>query len=187
MGRVPTSYGEKVDTDKWMGKAHKPIYGLKVSAAALYEYLGKKLRAIGFVKSEHDGALWMRRRKGQLDLLGHWVDDCVCLSTAPDGGKRIIRELQDAGLLIKDEGEGDRFIGVRMAKDKTTGIVTMDTLRYEQKLINKYDHDSKLRERYLPADPSLTAKVLEEAATLRGRATETETRAATAVEDPIFE
>ena len=63
---------------------YKALNGLRTSRARWAERLADSLRAMGFVSSYADPAMWMRNKGDHWEYICVWVDDMLIISKDPD-------------------------------------------------------------------------------------------------------
>ena len=105
------------DNRKYCLKLHKNLYGLKQAAKNFFLLLQTTLEGIGFKQSQVDPCLFLR-------------DDCICAVYVDDTlffskDKKVLDEVVNslnAKLALKDEGEVNDFLGIKIRKQPDGGI-----------------------------------------------------------------
>ncbi|KAJ3481936.1 hypothetical protein NLJ89_g12173 [Agrocybe chaxingu] len=72
----PVEYRRK-DSRRYVFRLHKSLYGLKQGAKNWYDALRKALEELGFVRTEADHGVFVKRVGEQILILAVHVDDCL--------------------------------------------------------------------------------------------------------------
>ena len=148
-------------SNKWVMKIHKYAYGLDTSAQALYKLLAKVLISMGFKRSSHDSCLFYSYENGEIVFVIVYVDDCTWSATSMEILEEIIRIVKDvAKLIVTVEKLPERVVGWNVTYHEND-CISLDTMYYEETIVEKYDLDGKLKMRELPGNPALTDIQLE--------------------------
>lgn len=90
------------------------------------------------------------------------MDDCTFSSTSKSLLEQIIKSIErDAKLIVTTEDQPERVVGWNVTYHDQ-GAISLDTLYYEESIVDKYDIDGKLKMRELAGNPALTDVMLEQ-------------------------
>lgn len=96
------------------------VYGLADASYTWHEHAKKGLRQCGFVQSKVDPCLFY---KGEV-LFILYVDDAVCLSKNKEEGDKLIKELQQLGYVLTDEGSLSAYLGIQIERKGNAVMMT---------------------------------------------------------------
>ena len=108
---IQVSEGESSD---YVLKLLKNIYGQKQAGRVWNEYLVDKLTSLGYKASLIDDCVFYR---GDIIFMVY-VDDGILLGKDDEQLKAAIREIQESGLNIEDQGHPADYVGVNIKKLK---------------------------------------------------------------------
>uniref|UniRef100_A0AAV1T532 Integrase catalytic domain-containing protein n=1 Tax=Peronospora matthiolae TaxID=2874970 RepID=A0AAV1T532_9STRA len=113
-------------SDKLALRLKKPLYGLKQAGRLWSKLLDTKLVEAGFSRCVSDACLYIRHDGGELTIVGVYVDDLLVTATSQDKVEEFFKAM--SVLSIKDLGQVNKFLGMRMAlKDSKTYTVDQTT------------------------------------------------------------
>ena len=107
----------------------KGLYGLASSAARFHDKLVSTLRSIGFIPSQADYDLWMRKSRNHYEYIATWVNDLLVFSKKPMDIIEIIRDTYDLkGVGAPEYYLGSDYLTAPNEKDdqQLKGIATVD-------------------------------------------------------------
>lgn len=115
----------------------RALYGLKSSGAAFRSFLADTIYELGFIPSKADPDVWMRPAIKE-DGFKYWeylliyVDDCLCVSHAPE---KVLKRIQGEGFTLKDGKmePPDTYLGATlttMTNDEGTECWAMSSDKY---------------------------------------------------------
>lgn len=117
----------------------KSIYGLKQSGRAWNKKLDEELKAMGFIQLETDKCIYIKNNEdGEFAILGAYVDDLILATTKTKLMNDILKELSSK-FAIKDLGEPNNMLGMRIKRNRKENIITLDQNEYIQKLLDKFN------------------------------------------------
>ena len=122
---LPDELYQLFDANLWSGKAWKllkALYGLKQGARAWFKLLHDSLITLGFQASQYTPSLYFRDVNEKRTFLLVYVDDILIASTSKKEIVAIKRELKEL-FDIRDLGEANLFLGMRIHHDKEKGVV----------------------------------------------------------------
>jgi hypothetical protein len=100
-------------------RVNKSIYGLKQSGRNWNKDVNTLLTQLGFTQLQLDNCLYLRRRNGNLQLIGLYVDDLLIASN-PGPEIEQLKKALNAKYKMKDLGSVTHFLGMRMKQNNTT-------------------------------------------------------------------
>ena len=106
-------------------RLHRALYGLRQASRAWNQRLAAELRAKGFVQSNADPSLWILYGERGVVLTMFYVDDgLVCARTAEEAD--AIVKLVGSMFSIRELGEPEDFLGIRITRDRQAKTITID-------------------------------------------------------------
>jgi Reverse transcriptase (RNA-dependent DNA polymerase) len=93
-------------------KLIKNVYGLKDASKTWVDHLSKGLLEHGFRKSEVDPCLFIK--KDMLFCL--YVDDAICLTPRKEQADQLIKDLEQKGYVLTDEGPLSAYLGIQVER-----------------------------------------------------------------------
>ena len=115
---------------------HKALYGLRTSGARWAERLADSLRALGFISSYADPAIWMREQEDHWEYVCVWVDDMLIMSK---NTKSIITQLEKE-YTLKGVGFPKYYLGADMKKvESHENLFLMGSTTYVKACITIYE------------------------------------------------
>ncbi len=131
--------GYKIDgvtnSNEYVLKIHKNIYGQKQAGRVWYLHLVKKLEQVGFVKSEIDECVFY---KGNM-LYVLYTDDSILAGPDQKEIDKTIQQMKKVGLDITIEGTLNDFLGVNIDRHES-GTITLS----QPRLIDQILADTRL-------------------------------------------
>ncbi|EJK75839.1 hypothetical protein THAOC_02428 [Thalassiosira oceanica] len=101
-------------------RLNKSLYGLKQAPRHFFSYLGDRLQSYGLTPSEHDPCLFLSR-----DLIVVvYVDDLLVYSRSDDTIADFVSKMKEAQVDIRLEGTAEGFLGVDVARQGTSTVLT---------------------------------------------------------------
>jgi hypothetical protein len=118
---------------------HKSIYGLKQANRQWHLKFKSQLLAKGFVCSEADPALFIKKDKDgtTLALALVYVDDCLIAGSSTEEVSKVIKMLSQV-FEVKELGEPSDFLGIQIYRDLTKGTLHIHQSPYILKLLDDY-------------------------------------------------
>ena len=102
-------------------KLKKSIYGLKQSPRCWNSALNDYLKQTGFVEAARDPCLYMAS-EGEMFLIAIYVDD-ILLAGKSMKRMNTVKQALSQKFLVKDMGEFNYFLGVKVVQDHSAGSV----------------------------------------------------------------
>lgn len=116
---IPAGYKyEGSNSDQYVIRLKKNLYGLKQAAYNWNVMLTEGLKANGFKQSKHDSCLFFKK-----DIVCCiYVDDTLFFSRDTNIIDKTINEMKDLNFNLTDEGQVEAFLGVKMTKHEDGSI-----------------------------------------------------------------
>ena len=108
---VQTEHGHSKD---FVLKLEANLYGQKQAGRVWNQFLVDKLRSIGFKQSMIDECVFYRGTT----IFIVYVDDGLVLDTRESKLVNFVKEIQDLGLNVEDQGHPADYVGVNIKRDK---------------------------------------------------------------------
>ncbi|KAM1169726.1 hypothetical protein ACFX19_032002 [Malus domestica] len=118
-------------------KLYKSLYGLKQAPRAWYDKLRGALHSLGFIGSQNDHSLFVKRSPHLVFILVY-VDDILVIGPSSSECQQVISQLRSM-FLIKDLGPLHYFLGIEV-KRSSSGIFINQT-KYILDLLQKANMD----------------------------------------------
>ena len=114
----------------------RSIYGLKQSSRCWNTVLDKKLKKMGFVRTDSDPCIYVAT-EGEMFVIAVHVDDIV-LATKSDERMAEVKKGLAEGFEVKDMGQLHHFLGVKVIQNPQTGEVWIGQEAYAQSILQKF-------------------------------------------------
>jgi hypothetical protein len=118
-------------------KLNYGLYGLKQSSFLWNQELNGFLLSLGFTRCVADPCLYVRRHDGHLLILACYVDDLVIASN-DDGQKSWLKQQLSAKYKMKDCGDLEWFLGMRIQRDRANKVITLDQQQYVESVLERF-------------------------------------------------
>ena len=115
----------------------KAIYGLKQSSRAWNTRINTFLLNLGYIKSQYEPCLYIKRAKNCFIVIALYVDDLIIFSNSVSETNNLKLALSGE-FKIKDLGEAKRVLGMEIIRDKDKGIIQICQRDYINKVLNKF-------------------------------------------------
>ena len=102
-------------------KLNKTLYGLRQSPRLFWKYMVQKMEMCGMQQSKLDPCLFI----GERVIAIMYVDDLIFWSRDEKHIFGIAQHLCDLGGLLEQEDDAAGFLGVKLTRDNTTGLIEM--------------------------------------------------------------
>jgi transposase InsO family protein len=114
------------------------IYGTMQGAHDWYETLKDTYDELGYITSRADPCVRYKRESGEYTITDTYTDDVFGASTTD---KEIKRRKDEMGRKweIKDVGETEYFLGMRVQQDLEKGIIRLTQRPYWEHVVNRFD------------------------------------------------
>jgi hypothetical protein len=102
-------------------KLKKTLYGLRQSPRAFWKYLVERMEMCGLKQSSLDPCLFV----GSKVIAISYVDDLIFWSRDEKDIHDVAMKLREVGVDLEQETDAAGFLGIRMERDPTTGLLEM--------------------------------------------------------------
>jgi hypothetical protein len=133
-------------------KLNKAIYGLKQASRCWNSEVHATLLGLGFKQLHGDPCLYILRQGDSIIILFLYVDDMGIASNSETLRRKIVKALQ-AEYDIKDQGELQWILGMRVTRDRVKRTIALDQSQYITGLLTKFN---MLQCKFVPS-PALPA------------------------------
>jgi hypothetical protein len=113
------------------------IYGTMQGAHDWYETLTETYDKLGYITSRADPCVRYKREKDDYTLTDTYTDDVFGASTSTEEIERRKSEMGKEWE-IKDMGETEYFLGMRVQQDLTLGIIRLTQRPYWEHVVNRF-------------------------------------------------
>jgi hypothetical protein len=137
----------------------RAMYGLRSSPRAYADFFMETLADLGFKQSKQDDCLFILKEGNNFVYYLFHVDDICVVSSNTTLEKRVLKDLT-AKVMIKDMGELDTFLGVKVRRDDEYNYYLSQS-HYIGTLVERFQLSSSTKE---VDTPSLSSKYLVTAA-----------------------
>jgi hypothetical protein len=139
-------------------KLNKALYGLKQAPKAWYDTMSKVLRDDGFVISDSDPSLFVKREEGEDDsYVLVYVDDIIVSSKNIDKVSAV-KKLLSAHFAVKDLGLAKYFLGMSITQtfdsDGVLQSIKLSNEKLTTEIINNFHKEETLSPKQIPMDTS---------------------------------
>jgi hypothetical protein len=123
--------------ERKMCKLKRSIYGLKQSSRQWYLRFHQAILLNGFTMIEEDHCVYTKRSKGSFIILSLYVDDILL---AGNDAEMIIttKEWLSSNFEMKDMGEADYILGVKIFRDRSKKILDLSQQTYIKKVLERF-------------------------------------------------
>ena len=118
-------------------KLRKGLYGLKQGARCWNKKIDKFLKSEGFVASDADPCIYVKRKKGKICILALYVDDTVIATNC----KRMLADIKRklcGQFHMEDLGEVKYILGMMVKRDREAGTLTIDQRCYLEGVLQRF-------------------------------------------------
>ncbi|RYP44694.1 hypothetical protein DL769_011501 [Monosporascus sp. CRB-8-3] len=124
-------------------KLMNPLYGLKQAGAAWQERVREILAKQGFRPLTSDDAIYHDPKTG--NVIASYVDDFLLFGPDRQRLKDIAKKIAE-DVPVKDLGDADWYLGVRIVRSSPTGDVRLDQQQYIEKSLKSVGLDEMRKE-----------------------------------------
>ena len=122
-------------------KLHRSIYGLKQSSRQWYLRFHKAILTYDFKMIEEDHCVYVKRSNDKLAILSLYVDDILIAGNDKEFVFAIKRWLS-TNFDMKDMGEADYILGVKIERDRSKKLLTLSQEHYIKKILERFHMSS---------------------------------------------
>ena len=125
-------------------KLHRALYGLKQSGLAWWRELTASMKELGFKRCASDAGVYYYIDQGtkQLIIALVYVDDVAIIGQKT----KLYIDLKNKFMIkweCRDLGETKEFLGMKIQRDRKRRLIFIDQADYLEKILNKFEVDSK--------------------------------------------
>ena len=113
------------------------IYGTMQGGHDWYKTLGKTCDDLGYTTSRADPCVRFKKENGNYTLTDTYTDDVFGASNSDEEAKKRKDEIGRVWE-IKDVGENEYFLGMRVQQDLTLGMIRLTQCPYWEHVINRF-------------------------------------------------
>jgi hypothetical protein len=113
----------------------RPLYGLKQSGREWYIEACRGLKTLGFMPCFSDPSIFVTEDRSL--IIGLYVDDMLVLGKDPQAVDAIIQGMKGIWE-IKDIGDVDLILGLRVLRNRATGTLKINQTAYIQSIIDRF-------------------------------------------------
>ena len=125
------------DTEGLVCRLWKGLYGLKQSARVWNQRLTGELKRMGLRATTADPSVWVSKDRGL--ILALYVDDIVLIARDPQELRRIKTALAQV-FKMKDLGEIQNVLGLRVRRHRATRRLWIDQTHYIEDVLKEFGH-----------------------------------------------
>ena len=121
-------------------KLNRSLYGLKQAPRCWNVTLDERLKEMGFTQTVSDPCLYIAR-DGESFLIGVYVDDILLAGRS----EKRLREIKSALMEtfdLKDLGELNHFLGVKIVQNHSAGTIWIGQPTYTEEVLKKFGMES---------------------------------------------
>lgn len=121
-------------------RLNKSLYGLRQAPRVWYNRLKQELALLGFLPSESDAGLFIKRLVDYSVYMVIWVDDCFIAAPAgTNAAASVVAGLAEK-FEVHDIGEANYFLGMEIVRDRERNTIKLSQNRYVTDVVDKYKH-----------------------------------------------
>jgi hypothetical protein len=137
-------------------KLNKTLYGLCQSPRAFWKYIAKKLEKCGLKQSKFDPCLFVEPNV----MCIVYVKDLIFWSCGVVNIDKVVMELCKLGVAHEQEDDAAGFLGVKMERDSTTGLLEMKQAGLTERVVEALGLDNGYAQgKHAPAKTNLSARM----------------------------
>jgi hypothetical protein len=129
------------DSEGMVWQLVQSLYGLKQAARDWYNLCSEKLKDMGFEPIPSDPCVFRNPQTGT--IIGLYVDDLLIAARLLRHIKEFKSEFSEH-FKIKDLGEIQKILGVRITRDRKNRTIYLDQSAYLNQMLRQYDMDHGL-------------------------------------------
>lgn len=122
-------------------KLQKAIYGLKQASRTWNEKLHQTLLEQGYKRTRSDAGVYVYHHDQAEVILIVYVDDLLHMSSSTSEIKRMKKLLADK-FQMRDLGPASSFLGMRITRDRSKKLLTIDQQNYTESIISRFQMDN---------------------------------------------
>lgn len=116
---------------------HKALYGTMDGAYNWWQELDKEMKELGYYRSQADQCVRSRHVNGEVTITSTYTDDVSGLSTTVEGSIEARKEL-GLKFKVKDLGEVNLILGIRVTRNRQAGTISLDQRPYLERVLERF-------------------------------------------------
>lgn len=145
--------GARDDEKSLVSLLDKALYRTMDGANNWWCTLDKDMKKFGYKRSEADQSVRSRQRNSKMTITSTYTDDTSGMSSSKEEAKKARQEL-GTNFEIKDLGDLKFVLSIRITRDRTQKLITLDQEEYIKRTLEKYGMtDCTLK--YTPLPPGI--------------------------------
>ena len=119
-------------------KLQKALYGLRISPKRWNVRFSEEALKLGLEKDINEPCLFTWRKDGKVVMLILYVDDILLT----DNDREKLEEIREKLCLVfkmKDLGEPENFLGMRIIRDRQNKILALKQTEYTEKILERFN------------------------------------------------
>jgi hypothetical protein len=121
--------------EHWVYRLKKSLYGLKQAPRIFNKSIHKVFVNSGFKQSKRDPCVYIKTLNDETTMLIIFVDDIIIASNVKHQYYEMFRQ---AKIDIQEIGELNHFLGIRILRDRSKRVITMDQTVYLDRVLAKH-------------------------------------------------
>jgi hypothetical protein len=122
-------------------RLNKALYGLRQASRAWYQTLKRALAAMGFVPSEADPSVFVRRSADGLTVQVFYVDDCLAAARGDAEITALFKDIADL-FPVRLMGAPQVFLGYSIQRDREAGTLKIAQAAFTRNLLLRFGMDA---------------------------------------------
>ncbi len=163
----PRGY-QQGDGKKYVFRLHKALYGLKQGAKNWYEALRKAMEELGFVRTEADHGVFVKRMGKDVIILAVHVDDCLVTGNSQPLIDKFKVDI-NGKYKMTDLGPCKWLLGIKVDRDLEARTTSLSQSAYIESILARFNF-TDLKPSSIPIDPSAPLLKSQSPQTLAGKA-----------------
>jgi hypothetical protein len=154
---MPVGFNSKSKNGKrQVLKLNKTLYGLRQSSRVFWKYITEKLKKCGLKQSKFDPCLFV----GPSVMCIIYVNNLIFWSWDVANINKVTMKLCKLGVALEQEDDTAGFLGVKMERDSTTGLLEMKQTGLIKRVIKALGLDDRYaRGNHTPAKTNLSSRM----------------------------
>ncbi|KAF5374517.1 hypothetical protein D9615_009035 [Tricholomella constricta] len=126
------------DTKGIVALVDKAIYGTMDGAHNWWKTLDAEMTQLGYVKSRADQSVRWRKQEEEITVTCTYTDDVIGISSTADGAATARKEFGEK-YEVKDLGDIEMVLGIRVKRDRTKRELTLDQEEYLKRVLERHN------------------------------------------------
>jgi hypothetical protein len=113
------------------------VYGTKQGDRTWYKEIRSKLKAMGYMRTEADHAVFARIREGKISIIALHVDDSIMASNDPKA-LELDKDTLKQHYQMTDLGELTWILGMHVTRDRDKGWIALSQEKYIDEILERF-------------------------------------------------